>query len=207
MGTNEAIEHFNKTLGSYEQEPEAHYARGLLFALEGNVEAAKDAYRCALALEEKGCFHYSMAVLCFENQEPEIGYRHLRRALAMQPKRIHMRLRASQFCLHHGYYDGVIEIAEDALKLNPGPHLATTFLGWISQSQAAKGNFRSAIEASTRAMQYKHQDARLLNNIGVLHLRLGETSEAIRVFQNAVRVDPELDVAARNLSLALRLSQ
>jgi tetratricopeptide (TPR) repeat protein len=207
MDTNEAIERFNATLGSCDQEPEAHYARGLLYALEGKFEAAKEAYQCALALDERSGFHYSMAVLCFQNQEPEIGYQHLKRALAMQPQRVSMRLRAAQLCLRHGLHDGVIEIAEEALKLNPGPRLAVTFLGWISQVQAATGNLQLAIEASTRAMQYTQQDARLLNNIGVLHLRLGEVSKAIRVLQNALNVDPGLEVAARNLSLALRLHQ
>lgn len=119
-------------------------------------------------------------------------------------------------------YDEGIQAAQDAIRLRPGFRLALNNLAWIQQEKAKAagppvqstpagilldqsvqhyqaGRFKECMDTATQAANLNSNSARAFNNIGICAGNLKLWDEAIRNTQEAIRLDPSLQLARNNL--------
>lgn len=70
--------------------------------------------------------------------------------------------------------------------------------------QAAKGDFKQAIDLYTIAIGHNAQDKDAYNNRGLCYGSLGNHQQAIQNYDEALRIDPAYEDARFNRGLALR---
>src|SRR6185503_5210351 len=88
---------FNVHLGRHVSTAEAHYARGVIHALDGEVEQAEAEFKQALSVDpECDGAHQTLGVLYFDQGQPERGYEHFRQALLLRPQSRRIRIKACQ---------------------------------------------------------------------------------------------------------------
>jgi Flp pilus assembly protein TadD len=199
---------FNVHLGRHVSTAEAHYARGIIHALDGESDLAEAEFQEALSVDPTSdSAHQSLGVLYFDRDQPERGYRHFKEAMALRPLSRRIRIKACQLCFKHKYYPGVIEVGQEILSMDGDQATALTLLGWIAQAQSALGQLDRALETSLQAARLSPADASLLNNVGVLQLRLGQAQRASQTLRNALALDATSQVVRRNLALAEKRQQ
>lgn len=205
---NGYVSRFNAYLGRYAGNAEAHYARGIIYILDRQLNKAKQSILKALVIRPEWAEALqSLAILQFEMGEVEDAYERIKYAVSLRPNSLRLVLNACQTCYHYAYYSGTIEVGEQVLQITDDPQIATTILGWIAKSYAAQGNVVVALDAAQRAVNYVPHDAWLHNNVAVFQLRLGRFSEAIKTLQGALDLNPHLEVARRNIQLAHQLGR
>jgi Flp pilus assembly protein TadD len=72
-------------------------------------------------------------------------------------------------------------------------------LGYVS---AQKGSFGDAVAYWRESLQFRPDDAALHSDLGEVLARFGRTREAVPEFEAALRLDPKLEKARRNLQAA-----
>jgi Flp pilus assembly protein TadD len=72
---------------------------------------------------------------------------------------------------------------------------------WGNQS-ATTGKLDDAVLHWRASLAFRMDDAGLHNDLGAILARLGRVREAIPEFEAAVRLDPKMDSARRNLETA-----
>lgn len=96
--------------------------------------------------------------------------------------------------------DGAVDVAQrgyrGVLQLDPTFALAHHEIGIIALQ---RGNIRSAIDALTSAVQYRPDDANLLNSLGSALIQSGQRREAVRVLIRATQINPRFSSAWYNL--------
>lgn len=103
-----------------------------------------------------------------------------------------------------GEVDRAMELAREALELNPRFHPAANLLGLLFQR---KGEFAAALACFEEAARLAPDNAVYLNNLGVVHAHLGRMAEAARYFEEALKWAPHRDDIRANYERALMESQ
>ena len=105
-----------------------------------------------------------------------------------------------------GYYDQAASSFQLALRDDPSSAEAFYGLGSaylnLQKTAEARENFERAIKLHA---SYPDTLANAWNNLGLLATREGRTDEAVRCFQQAVRLSPDHVIALNNLGTAYRL--
>ena len=81
-------------------------------------------------------------------------------------------------------------------------HLGEVLRLWGDESLAA-GKLEDAAAHFRQSLEFRAADAELHNDLGAVLTRLGRAGEAVAEFETALRLDPKLEAARRNLA-ALR---
>jgi tetratricopeptide (TPR) repeat protein/thiol-disulfide isomerase/thioredoxin len=108
----------------------------------------------------------------------------------------------------HGYYVQAAAWFQSALGDDPSSAEACYGLGSAYLSQQKTAEARKSLEQATKLhASYPDTLANAWNNLGLLATQEGQTDEAIRCFEEAVRLSPEHLIALNNLGNAYRLQK
>ena len=107
-----------------------------------------------------------------------------------------------------GYFDQAEASFQLALQDDPSSAEACYGLGSAYLNQQKTAEARESFERATKLhASYPDTRANAWNNLGLLATQEGRTNEAIRCFQEAVRLSPEHMIALNNLGNAYRLQK
>jgi tetratricopeptide (TPR) repeat protein len=107
-----------------------------------------------------------------------------------------------------GYMDQAAASFQLALQDNPSSAEACYGLGSAYLSQQKTADARESFERATKLhASYPDTLANAWNNLGLLATREGRTEEAIRCFEEALRLSPDHVIALNNLGNAYRLQK
>ena len=82
---------------------------------------------------------------------------------------------------------------KEALRLRPDMREGLHIFPNLGRSLVAQGKLAEAIPYLERARQLKPDDAALANEVGYAYLGLDRTSDAVRAWRDAVRLNPQLE--------------
>ncbi len=80
-------------------------------------------------------------------------------------------------------------------------HLGEVLRLW-GNDMAAAGRLEDAASRYRESLGFRPDDAELHSDLGTVLARLGRIREAVPEFETALRLDPHLDTARRNLEAA-----
>jgi Flp pilus assembly protein TadD len=92
---------------------------------------------------------------------------------------------------------------KEALRLRPDMREGLHIFPNLGRSLVAQGKLAEAIPYLERAWQLKPDDAALASELGNAYLGLDRTSDAMRVWRDAVRLNPQLEDTWFMLGIAL----
>ena len=128
------------------------------------------------------------------------------RALAFNPRYTNARYNlANALAMEERWEPAASEfrkvLAEDGNDAGAPQHLGEVLRLWGDES-AGQGKLPEAAEHYRESLEFRPNDAELHNDLGAALLHLGRTHEAITEFETALRLNPKLEPARRNLEAA-----
>ncbi|WP_457557585.1 tetratricopeptide repeat protein [Candidatus Harpocratesius sp.] len=109
------------------------------------------------------------------------------------------------------YYRKIREIPSDVQGIEYDRIMYGLYLNMGSTMQVlakkkGKSLYREAIECYKLALQINKTDSRVWNNLGNAYIEIDSNSEAIKSFEEALKLDPEYSEAHYSISLAYEFS-
>jgi tetratricopeptide (TPR) repeat protein len=171
----EALRKLKQAVAAKPEDPQAHYSLGLKYESLGQTKKAIDEYRKSLSLKPgNDKVLYSLGRLMATSGEP----------------------------------DKAIGIIQQAVKLNPKSVEARSLLAAVYNQQAMafmqQGNLDAARQSLTVGIEAKGDAAEtetLRNNLGCLYVRENKLDEAVGIWQEVLRQNPDVPQAHYNLAL------
>src|SRR5438552_7510659 len=197
---DEAAEQFRIALRLNPNEKEVHYHLGQILVAQSQLSEGRSELEQALRSEPRnGEFHSEYGyVLQLLGQKDE-ATAEFEKATRLAPKSGVVHYDYAMFLAHEGKVDEAITQFQTALKHNPNHPEAHYHLG---HALFVKGDLEGA---KTHYLEAARLDpkAPVHNGLGVVYMRLGQTSEAIAQFKEALRLRPDDADAAENLRFVL----
>lgn len=133
-----------------------------------------------------------------------IGY--LNKAVEIHPTYSNAWLLMGNAHFHKGEYDAAIEKYQYILNYNAGYQDAFNNMGmaWYRKGKAAieNNNFQEGLPALEQAYQYIPNHTELVGELGAAYGRLNRTTEAIKMFERVIQLNPNEARAYLNLGYA-----
>src|SRR5437588_11460840 len=197
---DDAAEQYRIALRLNPNEKEAHFGLGQVLVAQSQLSEGRAELEEALRGDphngevhsEYGC------VLERLGQKDEASSEHAT-ATRLAPKSGRIHYEYAMFLFRDGKMDQAIPEFQAALKHNPNHPEAHYHLG---RALFVKGDFE---DAKVHYLETARLDpkAPVHNGLGAVYFRLGQTSEAIAQFKEALRLHPDDAEAAENLRFAL----
>lgn len=187
----------------------SHASRALEFsrngvALEedGNIDAAIEAYREAIALDAD-CVdaHYNLGVVLAKRGDVAESSAAYRRAIELNPEHADAHNNLGSILETDGLPDAAIVEYSRAIESSP-QHAAARFN--LANVLHSRGRINEAIAEYRVALKLEPGDAEACNSLGVALETRGRLDEAIDAYRLAVSRRPDYLVALENLGGALR---
>ena len=128
------------------------------------------------------------------------------RALQVNPHYLEARANLADALIQQRNWDGATAEFRKVLAVDPNNPGARSKLGellkLLGYMAAEKGSLDQAVASWRESLQFRPDDAVLHNDLGGVLARLGRVREAIPEFEAALRLDPKLEPARRNLETA-----
>ena len=197
---DEAAEHYRVALRLDPKQKEPHFSLGQILATQSQLSDARGEFEEALRSDPRnGDYHSEYAgVLERLGQKEEASAEHAI-ATRLAPKSGQVHYDYAMFLFRDGKLDQAIPEFEKALKHSPNHPEAHYHLG---RALYQKGDFEGA---KVHYLETARLDpkAPVHSGLGAVYFRLGQTSEAIAQFKEALRLNPDDAEAAENLRFAL----
>jgi Flp pilus assembly protein TadD len=196
---DEAAEQYRVALRLDPKQKEPHFGLGQILATQSNLSEARSELEEALRSDpSNGDYHSEYAgVLERLGQKEEAGAEHVI-ATRRAPKSGRVHYDYAMFFFRDGKLDQAIPEFEAALKHNPNHPEAHYHLG---RALYVKGDYEGA-KAHYLETARLDPKAPIHSGLGAVYFRLGQISEAIAQFKEALRLDPNDAEAAENLRFA-----
>jgi Flp pilus assembly protein TadD len=197
---DEAAEQYRIALRLNPNEKEVHYHLGQVLVAQSHLSEGRSELEEALRSDpHNGEFHsqygYALERL---GQKDEAGTEYAK-ATSLAPKSGAVHYDYAMFLFREGKMDEAITEFQAALNRSPNHPEAHYHLG---RALFVKGDFEGA---KVHYLETARLDpkAPVHNGLGVVYVRLGQTSEAIAQFKEALRLRPDDADAAENLRFLL----
>src|SRR2546428_1766051 len=197
---DEAAEHYRVALRLDPKQKEPHFGLGQVLATQSQLAEARSELEEALRSDpSNGDYHSEYAgVLERLGQKEEASAEHVI-ATRRAPKSGRGHYDYAMFLFRDCELDQAVPEFEAALKYNPNHPEAHYYLG---RALYVKGDYEGA---KVHYLETARLDpkAPVHGGLGAVYFRLGQTSEAIAQFKEALRLNPDDAEAAENLRFAL----
>jgi len=205
MELQEAI--MRHRLEKYPGDYSAQFNLGALMLARGDQSGAEGFLRAAVAArpdQPVALNTLGAAILSHGNAAEAAPF--FERALAANPRYTNARYNLAAALAEQAQWDRAAAEYRKVLQETPGDPGARQHLGEVLRSWGdAKVKSYSPEEAATHyreALALRPDDAALHSDLGTVLARMGRFKEALPEFETAVRLDPNLETAARNLKNA-----
>jgi tetratricopeptide (TPR) repeat protein len=195
---DEAIASFRTALSLRPDYPEVMTTLGGLLCQRGQTDEAIDMTRRALAVRpDSAPLHFNLGRALHLQNRLEESAQALHQALALD----------SRFAMAHNELGNVML----GLKSRDGAIEAFGKSLQIEDSLEVRYNLATALFESGRLQEaiteYRAAESRgfcippVYNNLGAIHRQLGENKQAMKLFEKALSLDPQFDLARFNLAM------
>src|SRR6266536_754073 len=197
---DEAANQYRIALRLNPNQKDPHFGLGQILAAQSQLSEARSELAEALRSDPlNGDYHSEYGcVLERLGQKEEASGEHVI-ATRRAPKSGRVHYEYAMFLFRDGKLDQAIPEFETALKYNPNHPEAHYHLG---RALYVKGNYERA-KAHYLETARLDPKAPVHGGLGAVYFRLGQTSEAIAQFKEALRLNPDDAEAAENLRFAL----
>ncbi|MGE5303905.1 MAG: tetratricopeptide repeat protein, partial [Alphaproteobacteria bacterium] len=199
--SDEAIEHFRKTLEIDPEHADSHYNLGKLLLRRGDFGESAEHFRRVLKLNPKdaGAFNGLGLISANKGQLDEaIGY--FRRALELNPSDGGTHNNLAIALAAHGNTEEAILHFRRALEANPSD--AATHSN-LARALLQKGDTEGAVQHLRRALEINPKDAAIHSTLGMILARQGNLAEATRHFRSALEFNSNDPGTHVNLAVTL----
>jgi Flp pilus assembly protein TadD len=197
---DEAAEEYRIALRLNPNEKELHFGLGQVLVEQSRLNEARTELEQALRSDPRnGEFHseYGVALEALGQKDEASAEYTVATRLAPKSGRVHYEY--AMFLFREGKLDQAIPEFEEALKHNPNHPEAHYHLG---RALYVKGDFEGAKRHYEETARLDPK-APVHSGLGAVYFRLGQTSEAIAQFKEALRLNPDDAEAAENLRFVL----
>src|SRR6266566_5210695 len=196
---DEAGEQFRIALRMDPTVEKAHYGLGHVLLAESKLNEAAGEMEEALRQDPRnGEFHSDYGYVLERLGRKDEAIAEYERGTQLNPKSGKVHYNYAMFLALNGKLDQAIAEFQMVLRHNPNHPEAHYHLGL---ALFAKGDLEGAKIHYLETARLD-QKAPVHNNLGVVYMRLGQTSEAIAQFNEALRLRPDNAAAAENLRFA-----
>ena len=196
----EAAVHLDQALAANPDLAVAHAARGNVFLLQDERQAAHASYQQALRCDPaNAAAHFNLGLLLRNAGAREEALDHFERAYATAPDIPDLLKNLTLLRLEFEHYDTAKSSLQRVLALTPQNLEALKCMGLVLQKMHCP---EMALEYYTTARSIDAADAELLNNLGIVMQDLGRLDEAIASYDAAIALKPDFSLAIWHRSLA-----
>jgi Tfp pilus assembly protein PilF len=179
---------------------EAHYGLGHILLEQSKTEEAKKHIEAALSSDPRnGEFHSDRGYLLEQLGEKDAAVAEYKTALRLSPKSARVHYNYAMHLGRTGKIDEAINEFQLAIKYRPNYADAHYDLG---NAFFVKNDWENAQKHYLATVHIDSKRSAAYNNLGLVFLRQGKTSQAIVQFGEALRIRPDDRDAAQNLRLA-----
>ena len=197
---DEALEQYRITLRLNPKEKEPHFGLGQVLAAQSRLTEARTELEEGLRSQPRdGEYHSEYAVVLERLGEKDKSSAEHAAAIRLAPKSGRNHYEFAMFLFRDGKLDQAIPEFEAALKYNPNNPEGHYHLG---RALYQKGDFEGTKRHYEETARLDPK-APVHSGLGAVYFRLGQTSEAIAQFKEALRLNPDDAEAAENLRFAL----
>jgi tetratricopeptide (TPR) repeat protein len=140
--------------------------------------------------------YFKLGAAFFWAGHPDQALPYLDEVVRRAPENERALMSIAQIHLDAGRVDDARAAVRRLLEAPPLSVVATDHLGFCF---AEKGLYREARDLFQRAMRIQRNYAPVLNNLGVLYMKMGQPSDAIAAFRYGIREAPDDDMLYLNL--------
>jgi Flp pilus assembly protein TadD len=194
---------------------------GVALMARGEYVAAVAAFERALPLTPNyHLLEINLGVALGQLRRPGDAERHFLRALTLEPRDWRSHVHMARWLSGVGRVTDALAHAEIATELNGADADAAMLAASLSRFRGSPeyylsrslaeyqmGRFRECIESARRALALRPAYAEAYNNIAAAYNALGEWDAGIAAGEEAVRLNPSLQIAKNNLTYARQQRQ
>src|SRR4051794_4822079 len=197
---DQAAEQFRAGLQLTPKASELHYSLGHVLLSQGRYTEAATELEQALKKEPRNAdFHSDYGFVLERVGRKDEAAAEFGTAVRLNAKSARAHFNYARFLAENNQSDAAISEFEKCLKENPKSGEAHYYLGRVYFVKGDMPNARMHYEATARL----DPAAPVHNSLGVVYMRLGQTSQAVAQFNEALRMHPDDQSAAENLRFAL----
>jgi len=179
--------------------PAAYNAIGRLQLRKRDLDAAREAFQAALAIDQlNGPAYDGLASVLIEEDRSAEAIPYLEISLRYRPAEPQTLDTLAQVLRDRGDFDRAIALCERALTMSPKLATAYNTLGRIYRQQGDEDKARTMY---LKAMEYAPRMDAPHVNLAQLLLRAGREDEAMKEFRTAVRLNPFNYIALADLGV------
>jgi len=179
----------------------AHALKGDIKAVKGDYVAAISEYRFVLDEEPENIpVSMNLAKAHLSNSEPLLAEQTFKRVIEMSPALVEARFALADIYERKGNLDLVRKEMEEVLKVDPDNQRALSTLGILALRQRDLEGARSYID---RLESVRPDDANTYYQKGLVKLSENRPGEASKLFEDALKKDPDFEPALSSLLAVL----
>ncbi len=199
----EAAAHLDCALALKPDCADAHAARGNVFLMLEERQAATASYEQALRLDPGNApAHFNLGLILQTVGAREQAFHHFKRAYALAPEIPDLLKNLILSHIEFDRYDDAQVLLQHVLAQAPRHLEALKCIGLVLQKMHRP---QEALQYYVRARAIDGADAELLNNFGIVFQDLGRLDEAIACYDAAIALKPDFTLAIWHRSLAYLL--